>query len=243
MKKFTFCRVVLMSMACTFAGSAFATPISATLMVQASATASGEPNNTQVSTDTWGIPLSALNAQASALSVNTLGSVSVFGSAAATWAPNGLSGSVSFENYGWSFIGTSGSANLQTGADWTFSFIANGNGEFSMNYDVVGNGDKFGLWGWNININGSDYLTLNPNDPTASGFITEDLVDGEIYTISLINNANISVPGNVDTMAGNMSGLFNWTIRTSGRPVPEPSSLLLLAIGLACLRTAKRISV
>lgn len=240
MKKSIFCHALLMASACAFAGSAFAAPVSATLAVQASATASGGPNDTQLSTDAWGAPLSTLNALATATSSSTSGSVSVSGAATASWASNGLSGSVNFDNFGWSFFGTGGDASLNGATNWTYSFVADGDGLFTMNYDVLGSGDTFGLWGWNIFINGTDYLTLNSSDPTVSGFITEDIFDGQTYTVSLINNANISSPGNVDRLIGSMDGSFNWTIRTSGNPVPEPSSLLLLGLGLAALSRMKR---
>lgn len=242
MKKNTFLIAALMLMASCFAEGVFATPLSASLSLQASATTTGGATDTQTSTDAWGVLLSPLSVSAQANAIDQTGSrINVFGSASANWAANGLSGTVNFNNYGWNFVGTGGTATLNALPNWTFSFIANGNGAFNMNYDVVGSGDTFGLWGWNISINGSDYLTLNANDPTLSGFMSADLVDGELYTVSLHNNANLSAQSGVDRIAGAMDGVFNWSIETEDRPVPEPFSLALVAIGLLALHAVKRI--
>ncbi|GAB4471101.1 MAG: hypothetical protein OHK0044_14070 [Burkholderiaceae bacterium] len=154
------------------------------------------------STDTasWGVPLSRLAVSVSAYAVDAVGEgyASAFGAGTATWAADGLSGTVSFTDVGWDVAnGRSSSVDLRSGGnDWTYTFAADSDGVFSIDYQVVGVGSNlFGLWGWYIGWSGlgGDILSvLDPFDPKRNATASRDLTAGETYTVSLRNNANLS---------------------------------------------------
>ena len=98
----------------------------------------------------------------------------------------------------------------------------------------VGSGQTFGLWGWAIGLTGSAGVPVSdPSDPTTSGTFVANLVAGQTYTASLMNNANIQGGG----LTGSMNGNFDWAISSA---VPEPDSLALMFAGLAALGFASR---
>ncbi|HZZ66745.1 MAG TPA: PEP-CTERM sorting domain-containing protein [Phenylobacterium sp.] len=181
--------------------------------------------------------------------------VSSFGTAQATWA-SANSGAVDFTNYGWDFsvnnqANTPSAADVDfdrpgSGNDWTYTFTATGNGEFVMDYDVVGTGTVDGLQGWNINFSGPGgglLLTgvLPIPDPTQSGVFTRALVAGQTYTVSLDGNPNIEDGNFSANFAGSMNGTFDWSIRDG---VPEPTCWALMLTGFfgmgALLRARRR---
>jgi hypothetical protein len=182
--------------------------------------------------------------------------VSSFGTAQATWA-SANSGAVDFTNYGWDFS-VNNAANTPTeadidfgrpGEDWTYTFTATGNGEFVMDYNVVGTGTVIGLQGWNIDFSGPGgglLLTgVSPiPDPTQSGVFTRALVGGQTYTISLDGNPNVADGNPFANFSGAMDGTFDWSISDG---VPEPVSWALMLIGFfgmgALLRARRRMAL
>jgi hypothetical protein len=226
--------------------AAIATPISASMNLTADVQA-GLTTNTDNSNSNWGTVLDPLSVDTSA-SISIVGSnfsITASGQGNASWGAGGNSGIVQFTNYGWdialaqSGVSTGAALTDHTGGpDWTYTFMADTNGTFAMNYDVIGSGDLFGLQGWNIAWTGSGGgLNLaDAFDPAANGIFSRSLVAGQTYTIALNNGANISSPGAIDAV-GSMNGTFEWNIQQS---VPEPGTLALIGLGLLGLVASRR---
>jgi PEP-CTERM motif len=223
---------------------ASAAPIAASMELVASVTV-GNLSNTDTSLDAWGALLSPLSVAATASVTNGGSSGEASGAASATWAADGNSGQVLFSDYGWNLSASAASAaavalTSNGGPDWSYTFRADSNGTFDMSFNVVGTGDTFGLWGWSIEwsgVGGSVFVS-NPNDPTASGAFSRAVVAGDIYTVSLRNNANVSNLIAGFNAVGRMDGTFNWAVNPTS--VPEPSALALLGLGAAAALARRR---
>jgi hypothetical protein len=212
-----------------------ATPVSAFMYLEAHAEIGTLPPDTDTSSVTWAVLLAPLSTSATAnVSSAAAGlSATVGGAGSATFGAGGNSGAVSFTDYGWNVnaLGPAAAVSLNShvgGDDWTYTFVADFDGLFTMDYDVVGTGDTFGLWGWSIlwsGPGGSQFVS-NANDPTTAGSFVRSVQAGVAYTVSLSNNANLS--GEAGLIAdGHMDGSFIWAITPSA--VPEPGTFALVA--------------
>ena len=211
------------------APSAFATTaVSGTISQSAQVTVvANGATQTSPGGQQWSGTPTTLTSTVSASATDANGVVdTVGGSVSAKWA-SADAGSVTFTNYGWS-LPSLGNASMDGVTDWSYTFVATGNGTLSMNYGVTATGNTFGLWGWSISLSDNPgWGVSDAFDPTVSGVYTGTLVAGETYTLLLDNNANVGT----DLGAGSMSGEFDWTISTTA--VPEPDNVALMLAGLA----------
>lgn len=168
-------------------------------------------------------------------------SLRVTSAASASWTNSGQ-GIVAWRNMGWvhNTIASSG-AKLNgfviNGPVWSYTFIATSNNVFSMDYDLRGHGDTFGLWGARIEWSGpgGNLDLINPYDPTTSGTFARNIVAGNTYTVGVFNMGNTFTSPILNTSSGYMDADFNWRVGA----VPEPSSMLALS-GLALITIRRR---
>jgi len=167
----------------------------------------------------------------------------VHSSASASWI-DASHGSVAWRNMGWEHntIESSGAklnGYVINGPVWSYTFVATSNGTLTMDYDLRGHGDTFGLWGARIEWTGpgGNLDLINAYDPTTSGTFSRNIIAGNSYTVGVFNMGNYFSSPLLNTTSGYMDADFNWRIG----PVPEPSSMLVLSgLALSMLRRRSR---
>lgn len=214
-----------------------ATPVSASLEFHAEAVLSKFDGVTETShvidsqSTSWGTLLAPLNVNVNATATDANQVLTVSGDASATWGAGGNSGSVSFHDFGFSGNAHNCTADLRNGLGeniWSYRFIADSDGFFTMTYDVsvidaIGVFGPFGLNGWDITWSsgrGSLFLS-DAFDPTANGVFSRPIVANQLYQVGLSGGpSEASGSSENNEFSKHVQGNFNFTIS----PVPEPSA-------------------
>ncbi len=172
-----------------------------------------------------------------AISISSGGSLVTSGSGTATWA-NTAQGQVLFNDIGWDSVNNTSvsEASINVGNIWSYTFIADLNGLFSLDYEVLidlSTNDSFGLSGFTFFLNGAGggqtILTAG-----TTGSTSRQILAGQQYTASIESRAGLF--GGIANRVAHMDGIFNWSMDSGpAASVPEPLSLTLLGMGLAAL--------
>lgn len=229
--------------ATTVAASALAVPITGYLRYDLRAEVYGGTVDTQNKLSSWnGVPAD-LELSATALANGLNSTVEVDGKSKAVWSADGNSGSAKIA-YGWeTAVDPAQQGSMWTNNyNWHYTFMADFDGWFEMDYDIVGAGSMFGLAGFSVATiapDGTGSPTMNPFDPSVSGVYQKQLLAGQIYSFWIYNGGNLS--GYVGTRDAEATGTFNWRIASDSTPVPEhANALLLLMSSFTALALARR---
>jgi hypothetical protein len=155
---------------------------------------------------------------------------------AATW--NSVDSGTFSINWGWDVYAPNLSAKAESNqvpANWFYTFVASGNGLFSVSGNVVGTGNTFGLQPIYFGDDGGGSIGGDVFDPTGSGVLVFALLSGQTYTFSASNNGNISGPLGL-IASGSATSDFAWNIEYNNvSAIPVPAAFPLLASGLVGL--------
>lgn len=207
--------------------------IGAGVEMQATATA-GLASATRRDATTLGAALAPLRASVSAHADGGEGSVETGGALGATWA-GPANGQVRFEDIGWSTTGVPyGIARPDEGAGWVYSFIADGDGKFELDWNVAFDAlttSAFGLHPFVFMWSGPDgSLAFLGN---GEGHLSRVVEEGVSYTVGLRSQSNIG--GALRSRSARMDGIFDWRIDSSVVPLAVPGTLVLVGTALAGL--------
>lgn len=183
-------------------------------------------------------PLNGLGT-VTASATSTAGGATTNASVTGTWS-TADAGTITLD-WGWE-SDTSTSTILETNQNtpnWTYTFIASGNGTFTLSGSVTAGGTSvFGLQpiylrdAFGFGSIGGDVF-----DPTGSGSVSVALVNGQQYTFSLFNNGNLSTDSTTDLISQATADL-RWSIDYAG--VPEPMSWAMMIGGFGAVGTTLR---
>jgi hypothetical protein len=234
-------RVIFMTAAICAATPAFATT---SLMQQAkvgvSADLDGSPTAFSSSSTSFGFS-AGLGAGTDAVDENVLNGefIKVYADSFGSWASED-SGSLRLK-WGWDLNSTTESV-AETNKNlpnWTYQFIASGNGSITFNGTVTATGDAlFGLQPIYVGGDGGGIIGGDVFDPNGSDILSFALVSGQTYTFTLGNFGNVNSIGGLHGK-GDAVALVDWKIAYDSA-VPEPASWMMMIAGFGLAGVAMR---
>lgn len=123
--------------------------------------------------------------------------------------------------------------------NWSYTFVASGNGFFNISGSVTAGGDVFGLQPIYLsgNVPGLPIIGGTVSNPNGSGAYSFALVSGQQYTFGLYNYGNLNSVSGL-TVDGHANAEIVWNIAYGA--VPEPASWALMIGGIGLVGGALR---
>ena len=179
---------------------------------------------------------------ANAVSTSVGGTSITSGTTSATWS-NAAAGVVRFDDIGWdnsNYTNQIVSFSSLAGTQWTYTFIADIDGLFTLDWNVLllqPIGDSFGLNDFRFTIDsGGGQTVMNVN---TTGSTTRNIFAGTQYMVEIHTNSGIV--GGVGQRTSFMDGVFNWSMDSGPmNVVPEPAAIALMGLGIFGLFASRR---
>lgn len=176
---------------------------------------------TDTDTDVQATTTAPLSVSVLAAATNGGGTLDASGGITATWIDPDAGHVVwsvawSASNLPASSGGLVGLPAIGSGDGWIYTFTADANGQFVLDYDVsMGGSNTFGL-------NQFNFLWLPPGapfpeqtglTPGTSGSVSKAVMAGQQYTVRITNNSGLTTTGAaISDRTANMTGTFDWRI-------------------------------
>ncbi|MGL4543142.1 MAG: hypothetical protein ACRCUI_11590, partial [Polymorphobacter sp.] len=112
-------------------------------------------SDTQFNSDIWWVLQNSIGASAVATVVDgNGGTITAHSNAYGLWS-SATAGTVQMIDFGWDFTGGAiGHAEVNQGTNWEYYFTPTSNAVLTWNYNVWGTGNVFGLWGFQLYVDG-----------------------------------------------------------------------------------------
>jgi hypothetical protein len=215
--------------------TAFAIPQSALMSFGVSVTASGGTTSVDTETSVWDTVPANIIQSAVANSPDAAAAPNIANAGgSAEWALDGDSGDILL-SFGWNLTDAVNVNTNEANPDWSYTFVADQTGVFSMDYDISGAGDNlFGLNGYDITsdlIDPTGAPAESAFDPSSNGEFMGGVTAGETYTVSISNGGNFNSNSGVNDDA-TVNGSFDWQITPSTSTVPDGGPSMALVGGV-----------
>jgi hypothetical protein len=190
-----------------------------------------------------GSPLSAsVSSYQSVTNFNGTGFSSASMSDTATWAPDGDSGTITFDYTlasNWPGDIRGGAATPVEGpslSDWSYTFIADATGDLVLNYDITVSGQPFGLQGFYTGgIFPYPNVPFPSGDGAVSGAVDYAVTAGNTYSFFLGQQSNYDGAGGLNNLNGSVQADISWTLPGGSVPAAPDNGATIAMLGFVCV--------